>query len=231
MNTRVYTSSSPAKLLLVDDHPMLRRGLADLLSLELDVQIAAEASNGQEALDYLDENEVDLVILDHKMPVMTGIETLKEIKERNIKAKILLFTVSDSGDDVQEALRLGVDGYLLKDMEPEQIIVDVRKILRGELVISPSLAPILARALRAPSIDDIAGNLTSRELEVIQMIAEGFSNKMIGNKLGIAESTVKVHVKHILNKTGLRTRVEAAVWTVNHLSKTSLNASATSTEK
>ncbi len=219
MATTVYTPSSPAKLLLVDDHPMLRRGIAELLSLEDDVVVVGEVSNGQEALEFLANNEVDLVILDHKMPVLTGIETLKEIRARNIKVKALLFTVSDSGEDVQEALKLGVDGYLLKDMEPELIIIDIRKVLRGELVISPNLASILAQTLRKPSIDDITSHLTTRELEVIQMIAEGMSNKMIANQLDIAESTVKVHVKHILNKTGLRTRVEAAVWTVNHLSK------------
>ena len=220
MTTKVYTSASPARLLLVDDHPMLRRGVAELLSLESDVTVVGEANNGQEALDFLANNPVDLVILDHKMPVLTGIETLREIKARNIEVATLLFTVSDSGEDVQEALKLGVDGYLLKDMEPELIIVDIRKVLRGELVISPNLASILAQTtLRTPSIEDIAGNLTTRELQVIQMIAEGLSNKMIANKLDIAESTVKVHVKHILNKTGLRTRVEAAVWTVNHLSK------------
>lgn len=220
MTTKVYTSASPARLLLVDDHPMLRRGVAELLSLESDVTVVGEANNGQEALDFLANNPVDLVILDHKMPVLTGIETLREIKARNIDVATLLFTVSDSGEDVQEALKLGVDGYLLKDMEPELIIVDIRKVLRGELVISPNLASILAQTtLRTPSIEDIAGNLTTRELQVIQMIAEGLSNKMIANKLDIAESTVKVHVKHILNKTGLRTRVEAAVWTVNHLSK------------
>lgn len=219
MSTKVYTSTSPARLLLVDDHPMLRRGISELLSLEDDVEVVGEASNGQEALAFLENNDVDLVILDHKMPVMTGIETLREIKARNINTKTVLFTVSDSGEDVQEALKLGVDGYLLKDMEPELIIIDIRKILRGELVISPNLASILAQTLRTPSIEDIASNLTSRELQVIQMIAEGLSNKMIANNLDIAESTVKVHVKHILNKTGLRTRVEAAVWTVNHLSK------------
>jgi len=217
MSTKVYTSMSPARLLLVDDHPMLRRGISELLSLEDDVEVVGEASNGQEALAFLENNDVDLVILDHKMPVLTGIETLREIKARNINTKTVLFTVSDSGEDVQEALKLGVDGYLLKDMEPELIIIDIRKILRGELVISPN--SILAQTLRTPSIEDIASNLTSRELQVIQMIAEGLSNKMIANNLDIAESTVKVHVKHILNKTGLRTRVEAAVWTVNHLSK------------
>ncbi len=219
MSINIYTPASPAKLLLVDDHPMLRRGVAELLSLEDDVKVVGEASNGQEALDFLETNEVDLVILDHEMPILTGIETVKEIRARDIKVKVLLFTVSDSGEDVQEALKLGVDGYLLKDMEPELIIVDIRKVLRGELVISPNLASILAQTMRKPSIEDIAGNLTARELQVIQMIAQGMSNKMIANKLDIAESTVKVHVKHILNKTGLRTRVEAAVWTVNHLSK------------
>lgn len=219
MSITVYTAASPAKLLLVDDHPMLRRGLAELLGLESDVKVVGEANNGIEALAFLENNDVDLVILDHKMPILTGLETLREIKTRNIEVKTLLFTVSNSGEDVQEALKLGVNGYLLKDMEPELIITDIRKVLRGELVISPNLASILAQTLRQPSIDDIAGNLTTRELQVIQMIAEGLSNKMIANKLDIAESTVKVHVKHILNKTGLRTRVEAAVWTINHLSK------------
>ena len=219
MSTKVYTSTSPARLLLVDDHPLLRRAVAELLSLESDLKVVGQVSNGQEALAFLSKNEVDLVILDHNMPVLTGMETLKEIKARNYNPKTILFTVSDSGQDVQEALKLGVDGYLLKDIEPEVIITEIRKILRGELVISPSLASILAQILRAPSIEDIAGNLTSRELQVIQMISEGLSNKMIAHRLDITESTVKVHVKHILNKTGLRTRVEAAVWTVNHLSK------------
>lgn len=219
MSTKVYTETSPARLLLVDDHPLLRRAVAELLSLESDLSVVGQASNGQEALDFLAKNDVDLVILDHKMPILTGMETLKEIKARNFNTKTILFTVSDSGEDVQEALKLGVDGYLLKDIEPELIITDIRKILRGELVISPSLAPILAQILRTPSIEDISSNLTSRELQVIQMISEGLSNKMIAHKLSITESTVKVHVKHILNKTGLRTRVEAAVWTVNHLSK------------
>lgn len=219
MSTKVYTETSPARLLLVDDHPLLRRAVAELLSLESDLSVVGQASNGQEALDFLAKNDVDLVILDHKMPILTGMETLKEIKARNFNTKTILFTVSDSGEDIQEALKLGVDGYLLKDIEPELIITDIRKILRGELVISPSLAPILAQILRTPSIEDISSNLTSRELQVIQMISEGLSNKMIAHKLSITESTVKVHVKHILNKTGLRTRVEAAVWTVNHVSK------------
>lgn len=214
MTLKIYTATSPARLLLVDDHPMLRRGLADLLSLEKDVKVIAEANHGAEALEVLAHENVDLVILDQNMPVLNGIETLKKIRELAIDTKVLLFTVSDNSKDVQDALQLGVDGYLLKDMEPEEIINDVRKILRGELVISPSLAPILAQAMRKPVQSDSGYELTEREVQVAQMIAQGMSNKMIGNKLGIAESTVKVHVKHILSKIGLRTRVEIAVWAV-----------------
>mgnify|MGYP003603799871 FL=1 len=219
MAVTVYTSANPARLLLVDDHPMIRRGLSDLLSLENDVKVVGEANNGQEAINYLQHNNVDLIVLDNNMPIMNGIETLKRIRELDIEGKVLLFTVSDSSKDVQDALEFGVDGYLLKDMEPEDIIKDIRKILRDELVISPSLAPILAQAMRKPAKNESNYDLTDRELQVLQMIAEGLSNKMIGNKLGIAESTVKVHVKHILGKVGLRTRVEAAVWAVSQHKK------------
>lgn len=219
MAVTVYTSANPARLLLVDDHPMIRRGLSDLLSLENDVKVVGEANNGQEAINYLQHNNVDLIVLDNNMPIMNGIETLKRIRELDIEGKVLLFTVSDNSKDVQDALEFGVDGYLLKDMEPEDIIKDIRKILRDELVISPSLAPILAQAMRKPAKNESNYDLTDRELQVLQMIAEGLSNKMIGNKLGIAESTVKVHVKHILGKVGLRTRVEAAVWAVSQHKK------------
>ncbi len=217
MNQKIYTANSPARLLLVDDHPMLRRGLADLLSLEMNIEVAGEANHGIEALSFLQNNKVDLVVLDHNMPIMNGIETLKAIREHHVEGKILLFTVSDNIKDVQDALALGVDGYLLKDMEPNDIIANIHRILRGELVISPSLAPILAQAMRKPAQPESHLDLTDRELQVLCMIRDGMSNKMIGNKLGIAESTVKVHVKHILAKIGLRTRVEAAVWAVGNL--------------
>lgn len=198
---------------------MLRRGMADLLSLEMDIHVAGEANHGVEALSFLQETSVDLIVLDYNMPVMNGIETLKAIRERQIEGKVLLFTVSDNIKDVQDALALGVDGYLLKDMEPDEIVGNIRRILRGELVISPALAPILAAAIRKPVQPESNPDLTERELQVLYMIRDGMSNKMIGNKLGIAESTVKVHVKHILAKISLRTRVEAAVWAVENLDK------------
>lgn len=217
MSKKVYTATSPAKILLVDDHPMLRRGLVDLLSLEPDFEVVADLDSGEEAIKYLQNNEVDLIILDQKMPGMTGLETVEHIRSQGDMTKVLMFTVSDCGDDIHDALKLGVNGYLLKDMQPEQVALDIRKALRGELVVSSRLAAVLAQALRTPSINDIVSNLTARELQVVKMIAKGLSNKMIGNELGISESTVKVHVKHILNKTNLRTRVDVAVWAVNNL--------------
>ncbi|WP_227498083.1 two-component system response regulator NarL [Moraxella macacae] len=217
VKNKIFTSITPARLLLVDDHPMIRRGLKDLLNLEADITVCGEVNHGEEALYFLSKYDVDLIVLDHNMPVLNGIETLKKLRELQIDTKVLLFTVSDNIKDVHDALELGVDGYLLKDMEPEQIIYDIRRILRNELVISPALAPILAQAVRKPAKNELNFDLTERELQVLYMISDGMSNKMIGNKLGIAESTVKVHVKHILGKIGLRTRVEAAVWAVNHL--------------
>ena len=214
MSTKVYTSTSPARLLLVDDHPMLRRGISELLSLEDDVKVVGETSNGQEALAFLENNDVDLVILDHKMPVLTGIETLREIKARNINTKTVLFTVSDSGEDVQEALKLGVDGYLLKDMEPEDLLKALQQAAAGEMVLSEALTPVLAASLRAnrATSDRDVSQLTPRERDILKLIAQGLPNKMIARRLDITESTVKVHVKHMLKKMKLKSRVEAAVW-------------------
>lgn len=178
MSQKIYTAANPAKLLLVDDHPMLRRGLSDLLNLEIDVSVIGQAHHGGEALDFLAQHDVDLIVLDHNMPIMNGIETLKAVREREIDVKVLLFTVSDNLKDVQDALELGADGYLLKDMEPEEIIGNIRRILRGELVISPALAPILAAAMRKPNQPEARLDLTDRELQVLHMIKDGMSNKI-----------------------------------------------------
>ena len=204
------------RLLLVDDHPMMRRGIRQLLELEDDLQVVGEAGNGQEALDLLAELQPDLILLDNNMPQMNGIETLKKIRERGFAGKVLLFTVSDSETDVRDAMRFGADGYLLKDMEPEQLIAQLHEVLQGRLAVSSTLTNVLAQALRSPQGPSQA-DLTDRERQVLRMIAGGLSNKMIGNKLGITEGTVKVHVKNLLHKLGLRGRVEAAVWALEHL--------------
>lgn len=128
---------------------------------------------------------------------------------------MLVFTVSDAEEDVRDALRLGADGYLLKDMEPERLIEQIREVLQGDLVVSPTLARVMAQALRVTASSSEV-DLTERERQVLRMIAGGNSNKMIGRKLGITEGTVKVHVKNLLHKLGLRSRVEAAVWALEN---------------
>ncbi|VXB78129.1 DNA-binding response regulator in two-component regulatory system with NarX (or NarQ) [Pseudomonas sp. 8AS] len=208
--------ASPHTLLLVDDHPMMRRGIRQLIELESDLVVVGEANNGEEATVLVTQLNPDLVLLDNNMPQLNGVETLKRLRDQGYAGKILLFTVSDAENDVRDAMRFGADGYLLKDMEPEHLITRLREALQGNLVVSPALTTVLAQALRSPqgasSLD-----LTERERQVLKMIAGGLSNKMVGNKLGITEGTVKVHVKNLLHKLGLRSRVEAAVWAMENL--------------
>lgn len=208
--------ATPATLLLADDHPMMRRALRQLIELETDLVVVGEANNGLEACEQVARLQPDLVVLDNNMPELNGVAALKRLREQGYAGRILLFTVSDVEQDVRDAMRFGADGYLLKDMEPELLIDRLREVLAGGLVVSPALTTVLAQALRAPhgasSLD-----LTERERQVLKMIAAGLSNKMIGNKLGITEGTVKVHVKNLLHKLGLRSRVEAAVWALEHL--------------
>ncbi|MCJ8203376.1 two-component system response regulator NarL [Pseudomonas sp. RGM2987] len=203
-------------LLLVDDHPMMRRGIRQMLELEDDLQIVGEASHGEEALALIEPLRPDLVLLDNNMPQMNGIETLRRLRAMHYTGKVLLFTVSDAEDDVRDALRLDANGYLLKDMEPELLIQYIRDALNGALVISPGLTRVMAQALRSPP-RQAEVELTERERQVLRTIASGYSNKVIGHKLGITEGTVKVHVKNLLHKLGLRSRVEAAVWAMEHL--------------
>ena len=208
--------SVPHRLLLVDDHPMMRRGIRQMLELEDDLHVVGEAGNGEEALALIHSLKPDLVLLDNNMPQMNGLETLRRLRSLDCTAKVLLFTVSDAEDDIRDALRLDADGYLLKDMEPELLVQYIRDALAGELVISPGLTQAMAQALRsAPRQATV--ELTERERQVLKSIASGYSNKVIGHKLGITEGTVKVHVKNLLHKLGLRSRVEAAVWAMEHL--------------
>lgn len=204
------------RILLVDDHPMMRRGIHQMLELEEDFLIVGEANHGEEALTLIEPLQPDLILLDNNMPQLNGIETLRRLRAMDYTGKVLLFTVSDAEDDIRDALRLDADGYLLKDMEPELLIQYIRDALDGNLVVSPGLTRVMAQALRSPPRQAVV-ELTERERQVLKTIAAGFSNKVIGHKLGITEGTVKVHVKNLLHKLGLRSRVEAAVWAMEHL--------------
>jgi two-component system nitrate/nitrite response regulator NarL len=203
-------------VLLVDDHPLLRKGVSQLLELEDDIEVIGEASSGKDAIRQALELNPDLILLDLSMKGMDGIETLGALRDAGVDSRIVVFTVSDDRTDVVSALKSGADGYLLKDTEPEALVDSIRQACCGKMVLSEQLTEVLAMSFRnerqqqGPDLT----SLTRRELQIVKYIAGGLSNKLIGRKLDIAESTVKVHVKHLLKKLGLRSRVEAAVWMV-----------------
>ena len=205
-----------ASILLVDDHPMLRKGVAQLISLEDNLQVMGEVSSGDEAITFAIEHSPDLILLDLNMKGLSGIDTLSALKRANIRSKVVIFSVSDDETDVLQALKFNADGYLLKDSEPEALIEKINHAITGEFVISEPLTKILAKSLRPQGKSHTLQALTQRELENLKLIASGKSNKEIACKLGITEATVKVHNKNMFKKLGLKSRVEAAMWAVKH---------------
>lgn len=204
-------------VMLVDDHPLLLKGLKQLLEFEDDIEVVAEANNGASAVKEAITHDPDLIVLDLNMQGMDGIQTLKSMRKEGVTSRIVMLTVSDADEDVVDAISAGADGYLLKDMDPEDLLEQLRRAINGKMVLSETLTEVLATAIRKPASRQQAdlNNLTNREYEILTLIAKGMSNKVIARELGISDGTVKVHVKHLLKKLGLRSRVEAAVWIVN----------------
>ena len=213
--------SKKSTIMLVDDHPLLRKGLKQLLAFEDDLDVIAEASNGADALLIAEEQEPDLIILDLHMQGMDGLETLTKLRDAGVTSRIVMLTVSDSDEDVLAAISQGADGYLLKDTDPDQLLEQIKLALSGKMVLSEAVTQVLAAAIRRPAVRPASelDSLTGREVEILQCIAKGMSNKVIARELDISDGTVKVHVKHLLKKLGLRSRVEAAVWMVNQQSE------------
>lgn len=210
-------SELAASVMIVDDHPLFRKGLRQLIEFEDELEVIAEASNGRDAIALAAEHEPDLIILDLNMQGIDGLETVKEMRKLEITSRIIMLTVSDNDEDVVTAITNGADGYLLKDMEPEDIVHNIKLAVTGKMAISPTLTEALASALRKPDKpkDNPLTSLTSRELEILKLIAKGLSNKLIARELDISDGTVKVHVKHLLKKLNFRSRIEAAVWMVD----------------
>lgn len=209
------SESEQTGILAIDDHPLFRKGVADLIAMDPELRLVGEAADGESGIRLAAELAPDIILLDLDMRGMDGLTTLRRLREMEVEARILMLTVSDQEDDVLAALRAGADGYLVKDMEPEDILDCLRRAGRGELVISPRLAELIARSLREdprPRPED--AGLTPREGEILELIAKGASNKLIARDLDLAVGTVKVHVKHILKKLKLKSRVAAAVWAV-----------------
>lgn len=204
-------------LLVIDDHPLFRKAVLQLVEMAPEAfQVVGEASSGPEGLELARRLQPDLILLDLNMKPINGIEVLKEIKSWGGDARVVMLTVSDEAADLVAALRAGADGYLLKEMEPEDLLLKLQDAAAGQVTLTERLTRLLAHSLREtsrPRDPDQAG-LTEQESRILEQIAKGRSNKLIARELNIAEGTVKVHVKHLLRKLNLRSRVEAAVWAV-----------------
>ena len=209
------------RILLIDDHTLFRAGLCDLLTRRK-IEVAAAVGSGTEGLKFADEeSNLDIVLLDMRMPQMDGISVLKKLKEAHPNLPVAMLTTSSDESDLVGALRNGAQGYLLKDMEPDDLVVALRDIIAGKTIVAPDLAPVLASAVQGDNLEkeekeDPFAILTPREFEILTLLAEGQSNKVIARNLGISDGTVKLHVKAILRKLNISSRITAAVMAVEH---------------
>jgi two-component system nitrate/nitrite response regulator NarL len=209
------------KVLLIDDHALFRKGVGQIISADPAFEVVGEAASGQEGLDLAEKLMPDMVLIDLNMKGMNGLETLRRFKASSLKARFVVLTVSDAEDDLLEALRAGADGYLLKDMEPEDLCASLLKATTGVTVLQDRLTEVLKNALLEPVVKTAANDaaLTEREHEILECLADGMNNKTIARKLGISDTTVKVHIKNLLRKLNLTSRLEAAVWRHQHKPK------------
>lgn len=209
------------RVLIADDHELFRRGLRMVLDDETDIEVVAEAGDGREAVELAREHVPDVVVLDVRMPAVSGIEAARLIRGDQPGTRILMLTISDEEDDLFEAVKAGANGYLLKEISIDEIADAVRSVHAGQSLITPSMASKLltefAELVRKeePVPQDVpAPRLTPREMEVLQELAKGLSNRDIAQSLSIAENTVKNHVRNILEKLHLHSRMQAVLYAV-----------------
>ncbi len=206
------------KLVIADDHSMIREGLKQLLELEGQFKVIAEASDGVECLEILSKEVPDVLLLDINMPNKNGLDVLKELNQSgNRKVKVLVLTVHNEVEYLIKAVELGVDGYVLKDSESSELKKAIMTILNGETYIQPDLIPMLnAKMISMENDHDKIDSLTKRELDVLKNLAIGMYNKEIATKLEISERTVKNHVSNIFKKIGVSDRTQAAVFAIRN---------------
>jgi two-component system nitrate/nitrite response regulator NarL len=212
------TPTPPLRVVLVDDHALCRNGLTDLLHHRGNILVVAALGDPQRVAGVLREHKPDLLVLDLRMPTLDGLTLLRQLRAEGIDTPVLILTMSDAEADLAAALRAGVRGYLLKDMEPEEVIAAIERAGRGELVVAPAMTLKLAQMLQSGSKGSerkgLMDSLTDRERQILDHLARGESNKAIARALDISHDTVKLHVRHILAKLNLSSRVEAAVFAV-----------------
>ena len=210
---------SRIRVLVVDDHTLFRSGVISLLSRQPDVEVVGEAADGLEGVKRAKQLAPDIVLLDLHMPGVPGKEALRLLADEVPDAKVVMLTVSEDAQDLFDCLRSGAVGYLLKNMDVDALVDSLRRAHEGDSVVSPEMTSKLVQGIRTPAGDPAASavaSLSGREREVLQQVARGASNKEIARSLDLAESTVKIHVQHILRKLGLQSRVQAAVFAVEH---------------
>ena len=212
-------SAEPLRVVLVDDHALCRNGLTDLLHHRGNIAVVAALGDPDKVEAALREHKPDLVVLDLRMPSTDGLTLLRRLRSEGCDTPALVLTMSDSEADLAAALRAGVIGYLLKDMEPEEVVGAIERAARGELVVAPAMTLKLAQMLHSGSKGGtdrrgLIDSLTDRERQILDRLARGESNKAIARALDISHDTVKLHVRHILSKLNLSSRVEAAVFAV-----------------
>ncbi|GLQ72498.1 response regulator [Vibrio penaeicida] len=200
-------------VLIVDDHPLMRKGIAQLLSFEDEFSVVGEASNGPDALAIALKVQPDLILLDLNMKGMSGLDTLKALRSEDIEARIVVLTVSDSPNDIDVMVKAGADGYLLKDTEPDDLIALIKESMSGNQIYSEEVRKYLIERGDKPSVMDL---LTDREQQILQEVAKGFRNKQIADSLFISESTVKVHMKSLLKKLEVPSRTAATILYLEH---------------
>jgi len=214
-------ATTPIRILLVDDQPLFRRAIATLIGEQPDMVVVGEAENGLDGVEQAHLLDPDLVVMDVEMPVMNGVEAVRLIHDQLPRTKVIMLTVSDSEEFLFDALRNGADGYLLKDLRPEQLYDMLRSVMRDETPLSPAIAGRLLAEFRdkpsvraAPAPETTGSALTRREIEILQLVSEGLGNKEIGSRLSITEGTVKNHVHNALEKLQLENRIQAATYVV-----------------
>ena len=207
------------KVLIIDDHRLFREGLQSLLQRR-NIEVVAVVGDGYEGIRLAKELSPDIILLDMRMPIIDGISVLIQLNKLELNLPIVMLTTSSNEQDLLEALKNGASGYLLKDMEPDALVTALRDIDAGKTVVAPHLTSVLVRLIQGDTTTtEIQGpfsDLTPRESEILKLIADGQSNKLIARNLGISDGTVKLHVKAVLRKLEVHSRVEAAVMYVEH---------------